>query len=472
MSAVHDPGLRVVARVRAVRERDSRHRPGHRPRRGARPPGPGSPTSSSSCRPSARTTAGIDLAAFAARQRAVAAVSRGPGRGPGRLATARQLVAAGGPRPLARRPHPPGRRRVPARAPGRRPAVERRRRESRELDAGRRGAVAPRPSQQEAQRMSVTDVTSRISQIQAQLALLGPARTNATSAARSPTCSADARRQHRPRPSAGTGDGRRRRRRGQEVPRRPLRLGRHRPEEGPRLLGPGPARLQAARLRPAPGVLPAGRGRPRRSASLAQAQPGDLIAWTSAANGVHHIAHLHRRRQDDRGAAPRRRRPDQRRLRAPGRDPADRPRRRVRPPSAPPAARRPAGCRRARRTPTSSTRRPRGTASSATLLVGGRQAGVGLQPAGRQPRRRAGADAADAGHRARPRRRPTRFDPAQAVDGAARLLSSLLDRFGSTDLALAAYNAGPGAVLRYDGIPPYAETQNYVRSVMAMWKAS
>ena len=36
------------------------------------------------------------------------------------------------------------------------------------------------------------------------------------------------------------------------------------------------------------------------------------------------------------------------------------------------------------------------------------------------------------------------FDPAQAVDGAARLLRSLLDRFGSTDLALAAYNAGPG----------------------------
>lgn len=60
------------------------------------------------------------------------------------------------------------------------------------------------------------------------------------------------------------------------------------------------------------------------------------------------------------------------------------------------------------------------------------------------------------------------FDPAQAVDGAARLLRDLLGRFGRTDLALAAYNAGPGAVLRYDGIPPYRETQNYVRSVMAM----
>lgn len=60
------------------------------------------------------------------------------------------------------------------------------------------------------------------------------------------------------------------------------------------------------------------------------------------------------------------------------------------------------------------------------------------------------------------------FDPAQAIDGASRLLSSLLDRFGTTELALAAYNAGPGAVSRYGGIPPYQETQNYVRNVMAM----
>ena len=64
------------------------------------------------------------------------------------------------------------------------------------------------------------------------------------------------------------------------------------------------------------------------------------------------------------------------------------------------------------------------------------------------------------------------FDPAQAVDGAARLLRDLTTRFGRVDLALAAYNAGPGAVLRYDGIPPYPETRNYVRSVMAMWEAA
>ncbi|WP_148615850.1 lytic transglycosylase domain-containing protein [Nocardioides rubriscoriae] len=65
------------------------------------------------------------------------------------------------------------------------------------------------------------------------------------------------------------------------------------------------------------------------------------------------------------------------------------------------------------------------------------------------------------------------FDPPQAVDGAARLLRQLLDRFdGRVDLALAGYNAGPGAVDRYHGVPPYPETRNYVRSVMAMMEAA
>jgi hypothetical protein len=64
------------------------------------------------------------------------------------------------------------------------------------------------------------------------------------------------------------------------------------------------------------------------------------------------------------------------------------------------------------------------------------------------------------------------FNPSQAVDGAARLLRDLLGRFGQVDLALAAYNAGPGAVQRYDGIPPYPETQHYVRSVMSMWRTA
>jgi hypothetical protein len=63
------------------------------------------------------------------------------------------------------------------------------------------------------------------------------------------------------------------------------------------------------------------------------------------------------------------------------------------------------------------------------------------------------------------------LDPNSAIDGAARYLSSLSQQFGSTDLALAAYNAGPGTVSRYGGIPPYAETQNYVRSVMSKAEA-
>ncbi|MEX2290988.1 MAG: NlpC/P60 family protein [Mycobacteriales bacterium] len=63
------------------------------------------------------------------------------------------------------------------------------------------------------------------------------------------------------------------------------------------------------------------------------------------------------------------------------------------------------------------------------------------------------------------------WKPAEAVDGAARLLKSHLARFGSTELALAAYNAGPGAVTKHGGIPPYKETQNYVRKIMAELRA-
>ncbi len=62
------------------------------------------------------------------------------------------------------------------------------------------------------------------------------------------------------------------------------------------------------------------------------------------------------------------------------------------------------------------------------------------------------------------------LDPAQAVDGAARMLRSLTNEFGSTQLALAAYNAGPGAVHRYHGIPPYGETQRYVPAVLGYQK--
>lgn len=59
------------------------------------------------------------------------------------------------------------------------------------------------------------------------------------------------------------------------------------------------------------------------------------------------------------------------------------------------------------------------------------------------------------------------LDPAEAINGAAQLLSSYLQTFHSTPLALAAYNAGAGAVEQYGGIPPYPETQQYVQAVMA-----
>lgn len=56
-------------------------------------------------------------------------------------------------------------------------------------------------------------------------------------------------------------------------------------------------------------------------------------------------------------------------------------------------------------------------------------------------------------------------DPAQNLAGAARYLREQLDAFGDVTLALAAYNAGPGAVSKYGGVPPYAETKAYVREV-------
>ncbi len=61
-------------------------------------------------------------------------------------------------------------------------------------------------------------------------------------------------------------------------------------------------------------------------------------------------------------------------------------------------------------------------------------------------------------------------DLADNIRGGALYLRRQLDRFGTVPLALAAYNAGPGAVARYRGIPPYRETQDYVARIMNRWR--
>ena len=62
------------------------------------------------------------------------------------------------------------------------------------------------------------------------------------------------------------------------------------------------------------------------------------------------------------------------------------------------------------------------------------------------------------------------YDAEQNIEGGTKYLKGLMDRFDNDkSLALAAYNAGPNAVKKYNGIPPYAETQNYVKKVLSKY---
>ncbi len=63
------------------------------------------------------------------------------------------------------------------------------------------------------------------------------------------------------------------------------------------------------------------------------------------------------------------------------------------------------------------------------------------------------------------------FEPSDNVRGGTRYLRSMLDRYGDLSRAIAAYNAGPTAVDRYGGIPPYRETQDYVNRVLTYYRA-
>ena len=60
------------------------------------------------------------------------------------------------------------------------------------------------------------------------------------------------------------------------------------------------------------------------------------------------------------------------------------------------------------------------------------------------------------------------YDPKANIDAGVKKLKGLLDRLGVVELALAAYNAGEGAVMRFNGIPPYRETQTYVTRILAL----
>lgn len=62
------------------------------------------------------------------------------------------------------------------------------------------------------------------------------------------------------------------------------------------------------------------------------------------------------------------------------------------------------------------------------------------------------------------------FDPEQNISGGTKYLKSLINKYDSVELGLAAYNAGPTAVNKFGGVPPYDETQNYVQKIMKLQK--
>ncbi len=62
------------------------------------------------------------------------------------------------------------------------------------------------------------------------------------------------------------------------------------------------------------------------------------------------------------------------------------------------------------------------------------------------------------------------FDPEENIEGGVRYIRKLMDKFGRIELVIAAYNAGPNAVIKYNGIPPYRETKDYVKKVLRLYK--
>ncbi len=65
------------------------------------------------------------------------------------------------------------------------------------------------------------------------------------------------------------------------------------------------------------------------------------------------------------------------------------------------------------------------------------------------------------------------YDPSENVRGGTLYLRQMIDHFaGKIELAIAAYNAGPGAVEKHGGIPPFAETRDYVRRVLSLWRGA